>query len=50
MFFGGFDSTGVWGSAFCIQISRLLRDDKKVTCEQDISEDVEQERNEMGKS
>ncbi|XP_022328610.1 cytosolic phospholipase A2-like [Crassostrea virginica] len=40
---------GVWGSAFCIQISRLLRDDKKVTCEQDISEDVEQERNEMAK-
>ncbi|XP_062622371.1 cytosolic phospholipase A2-like [Saccostrea cucullata] len=40
---------GVWGSAFCIQISRLLRDDKKVTCEQDISEDTEQERKEMEK-
>lgn len=40
---------GVWGSAFCIQISRLLRDDKKAACEQDISDDVEQERKEMVK-
>lgn len=44
----GFYYVGVWGSAFCIQISRLLRDDKKVACEQDISDDVEQERKEMG--
>lgn len=38
-------TSGIWGSAFCIQIKRLLHDDKKV----DQLEALEQEREELGK-
>ena len=35
---------GIWGSAFCIQLKRLLQDDKKVTT----LLAIEQEREELG--
>ena len=37
---------GIWGSAFCIQLNRLLKDDKKVG----ELEALEQEREELGTS
>ena len=37
-------SAGIWGSAFCIQLKRLLQDDKKVTT----LLAIEQEREELG--